>query len=539
MQQVAHEITIARLGVIKKQIHTKIFEFTQAFFDKTPKAKFQGKKMIHKRLGWITRIIIGLIAFCVTSSAFGSLPENGKNKVAYYVFDCTPIDQDKLRITEFTDEANIVVVFEGTLWELADSTHYGSSSSYILSINGGPYAYYKQILDDIQTLRGRGVNVIMNLDDRSSWSTDTPFTAWDGTAYDYKQFAQFVYDCVTEVGFDGISLDVEHGATDNEHYRNLITELGTYFGPLSSNPNTMIYTGAFYSGGAPGPIFRENSLGQYLNFVMDMAYWADDFSRFNYWAATLGNAKVMLGMVYDYNSESSAIAHAVWHPTPDKAGVMVFAGNKVKSYTDNILAALDSSNMAQNSVVTLYQDCDYGGWAAGFPVGSFNTDSLLAAGGLDDDVSSIRILDGYSITLYPDDNYGGFPITITKDDRCLDDNYFNDRISSFVIEALNTNVASTETTQATESIDGFQLSQNYPNPFNPETVISYQLAMNSKVQLVIYDVLGRQVKTLVNQTQNAGQYAVRFDGSDFNSGIYYYKLQAGDFQQVNKMLLIK
>ena len=293
-------------------------------------------------------------------SRLKSLPAFNDNRVAYYAFDATPVNQDKLRLTDFTDNANIIVVFEGTLWELADSAHYGSSSSYIVTINGGPYRAYSQILNDIQTLRQRGVKVLMNVDDAASWSTSTPFTTWNGTHYNYQQFAAFVYNCVIAAGFDGISLDVEHGATDNTYYRNLITELGSYFGPLSSNPATMIYTGAFYSGGAPGPIFREPALSQYLNFVMDMAYFQNNTTRFNYWANTLGNSKVMIGMSHEYNSESSAIAHAQWHPTPDKAGIMVFAGNVNKAYTDNILAALGSG--CTPTILTPYVNVNNGGW---------------------------------------------------------------------------------------------------------------------------------------------------------------------------------
>ena len=270
------------------------------------------------------------------SLAATALPAAGQNKVAYYVFDVTPANQGILPMTTFTDKANVVVVFEGTLWELADTVHYNTGSMQ--------NAYYKnkgQVLADIQTLRSRGVKVLMNVDDNANWSSATPFTTYNGTAYNYVQFASFVNDCVNTAGFDGISLDVEHGATDNTNYRNLIKELGKYFGPLSTNSTTKMYGGAFYSGGAPGPIFRETSLSQYLNFVMDMGYFQDNTSRFNYWANTLGNAKVMLGMSYDDNSQSSAVAQAQWHPDPDKAGIMVFAGNKNKVYTDAIFSALE------------------------------------------------------------------------------------------------------------------------------------------------------------------------------------------------------
>ncbi|MBV7533733.1 glycosyl hydrolase family 18 protein [Chitinophaga sp. sic0106] len=272
-----------------------------------------------------------------------TLPAAGQNKVAYYAFDATPQGQGYMSLTNFTDKANIIVVFEGTLWELADTVNY-NSGWMINSI----YKNKKKVLEDIQTLRSQGKIVLMNVDDAASWSTATPFTTYNGTGYNYTQFASFINTCVNTVGLDGISLDVEHGATDNTNYRNLIKELGKYFGPLSSSPTTKIYTGAFYSGGAPGPSFRDTALAKYLNFVMDMGYFNDNTSRFNYWAATLGNAKVMDGMSYDYNSQSSAVSHAQWHPSPDKAGVMVFAGNVNKAYTDAVLDAVTTTTTPGN-----------------------------------------------------------------------------------------------------------------------------------------------------------------------------------------------
>lgn len=86
---------------------------------------------------------------------------------------------------------------------------------------------------------------------------------------------------------------------------------------------------------------------------------------------------------------------------------------------------------------------------------------------------------------------------------------------------------------------GFILNQNYPNPFNPSTVISYRLAVNSKVSLKIYDVTGREIITLVNEEQTAGQHSVVFDGSNFASGIYFYKLvSSSGLVQIRKMILL-
>lgn len=83
------------------------------------------------------------------------------------------------------------------------------------------------------------------------------------------------------------------------------------------------------------------------------------------------------------------------------------------------------------------------------------------------------------------------------------------------------------------------LSQNYPNPFNPTTVINYQLPVSGKVTLKVYDLLGRELATLVNDRENAGSYSVKFDGSRLASGIYFYRLQAGSFSQTKKLMLVK
>jgi len=85
----------------------------------------------------------------------------------------------------------------------------------------------------------------------------------------------------------------------------------------------------------------------------------------------------------------------------------------------------------------------------------------------------------------------------------------------------------------------YSLLQNYPNPFNPSTYIKYQLAKSGFVSLKIYDILGNEVRTLVNETKNAGSYKVKFDGSDLSSGIYFYQLKAGEYSETKKMILLK
>jgi protocatechuate 3,4-dioxygenase beta subunit len=87
--------------------------------------------------------------------------------------------------------------------------------------------------------------------------------------------------------------------------------------------------------------------------------------------------------------------------------------------------------------------------------------------------------------------------------------------------------------------DGYSLEQNYPNPFNPNTIIAYSIPKTSEVKIIIYDVFGKEVETIVNARQSAGRYEVSFNGANYASGYYFYKITAGEFERSREMLLIK
>lgn len=85
----------------------------------------------------------------------------------------------------------------------------------------------------------------------------------------------------------------------------------------------------------------------------------------------------------------------------------------------------------------------------------------------------------------------------------------------------------------------YELKQNYPNPFNPATKISFTIPKTGLVNLKVYDILGREVAVLVNEVKEAGSYMVQFNGTSLSSGVYFYKIQAGEFNSVKRMVLIK
>ena len=127
------------------------------------------------------------------------------------------------------------------------------------------------------------------------------------------------------------------------------------------------------------------------------------------------------------------------------------------------------------------------------------------------------------------DNEAGFGVnhdfTLTSNDLTINDSYG-------VITAIERdNSAKTPAT--------FKLSQNYPNPFNPSTIIQYNLPKTGLVSLKIYDILGREVATLVNEQQVAGVYKVTFDASKLASGVYIYRIISGNFVSTKKMMLLK
>jgi len=109
------------------------------------------------------------------------------------------------------------------------------------------------------------------------------------------------------------------------------------------------------------------------------------------------------------------------------------------------------------------------------------------------------------------------------------------RITQNFIATTDPSVSVNETIQ----LKSYSLSQNYPNPFNPSTRISYNVGEPGFVQLKVYNVLGVQVATLVNEQKYSGNYTVDFDASRFSSGVYFYSLSVNNFNQTRKMILEK
>lgn len=153
--------------------------------------------------------------------------------------------------------------------------------------------------------------------------------------------------------------------------------------------------------------------------------------------------------------------------------------------------------------------------------------------------------------------YGPFPIICTAEygkgrvlcfsDNALHNDYIkwesspNDDLflcgMNWLTENANSTVTSIKTSADIEY--NFSLNQNYPNPFNNSSIITYTIPINSFVTIKVYDILGKEVSTLVNEEKSAGNYSMRFDGKNLASGIYFYQIRAGKYNCTKKLILLK
>ncbi|MCZ6701811.1 MAG: T9SS type A sorting domain-containing protein, partial [Ignavibacteria bacterium] len=132
--------------------------------------------------------------------------------------------------------------------------------------------------------------------------------------------------------------------------------------------------------------------------------------------------------------------------------------------------------------------------------------------------------------------------TIGQGDSALNSVTVGKEVSAFVQQFYQSNFDDNILPVEEENnliADEFNLYQNYPNPFNPSTIISYQIQEQQLVTLNVYDILGNEIAVLVNEEKPVGNYEVEFDASSFPSGVYFYKLQAGNYVKTKKMILLR
>ena len=133
--------------------------------------------------------------------------------------------------------------------------------------------------------------------------------------------------------------------------------------------------------------------------------------------------------------------------------------------------------------------------------------------------------------------FEAIPTTVDTDNKVLIAETLH--FSGFAAGSPDVAVSVDDELDNTDLPNSFVLEQNYPNPFNPSTTITYALPRATLVRLTVYDVLGREVAKLVNTRQQAGTHSISFDASRLASGMYLYRIEAGDFVQTRKLMLVK
>ena len=243
-------------------------------------------------------------------------------------------------------------------------------------------------------------------------------------------------------------------------------------------------------------------------------------------------------LVYEPANRTNKTAVLVYDPDadPNSAQTVFFSFNLAA------VNATDAQDLLENSVeYLLASNADVGVISGTADLTDTQDDSAVSvylSGALAD--TMMTNIDGFY--LFSGLANGTYSITVHKNGYTTTDSIYSD-ISvnqdtttniDFVLDPIISSI-----NELTGIPGTFAISQNYPNPFNPSTVISYQLPTVSQVEINIYNALGQKVHTLVNRRQEAGRYSVSFNATSLGSGLYYYKITAGKYKQIRKMLLVK
>lgn len=200
---------------------------------------------------------------------------------------------------------------------------------------------------------------------------------------------------------------------------------------------------------------------------------------------------------------------------------------RLRDYTDNRYATLNHLQKGDDQT-----------WEIELPNGSYYLNLVMGDAGFTDQINTIQVEDVVIDDPDGEDNFDEFTTTVTVNDGRLTlrpaDNADNAKLCFIDISSTTTTVDDDKGHPVTSV-----LFQNYPNPFNAETILSFALVKAEHVDLTIYDIRGRVVKTLVSEALAAGVHHVSFDASDLPSGVYLYKLHSASLTQVRKMMLVK
>jgi archaellum component FlaG (FlaF/FlaG flagellin family) len=332
--------------------------------------------------------------------------------------------------------------------------------------------------------------------------------------------AEFRY---TTFGLDVLIVDDDGGESYQEYFQNELVSLNSEYGIVPSdfipaNSDSLnTFNIIIWNTGITEPAISTNEMNVikayldnggnlYLNGV-DIAYQMADPTSSYYTLETLEFFTNYLHSNYILREHSALITQGIsGDPITDGLGMMNIAGGTGANTINHSLGHYANQISA---------------------VGMYNS-NILSFWLKPDEHPGIRAIHGTSSKIVF--TTFGFETIALAERRAL----FAERI----LDWLDIPV-SVEDNQSDLLPASFELMQNYPNPFNPATFIEYQISSTNLVSIKVYDLIGREVAILVNEVKQPGSYQVSFGGENLASGVYFYKMTAGDFSSVKKMNLLK
>jgi hypothetical protein len=510
----------------------------------------------------------------VTSTINGLVPSNGN----FYLVPGTNNLNIKLNIPNTNDLPSSLVNIKLYLIP-ADETNYNSINGTSLSFVGGVYdcnssggCPYLYVQDSI------AIHQDNNIFHKSEFEENQGQDIQDIMKLNvYPYFNNFDSTCtlqIKELNEDITYLDkVELKAIDHPSGTNIaITEdndIALFVPHMIMNPseaylNSELVTCELQYDSICNPI--EGEFGDTIITNSDSKKAMNIFKKLNYiLSETINNIKII-----EINENNKGTVHH------DSLAVVLdsYSGtsqNQTKDYC-GILRAFDNSinynsglkkfsRRENNSLICVPvgkdQNIDsvYSVWNRDFVTSFFCIVPIYYSGYLETplDLVSAYDINSYSIEQEINEkdgnyaileNYNNFTLKYKNSNSALPQNWIRDYViicdGKYIKgKGLKTNLLNKKELNNNLGINKYELLQNFPNPFNPITNIQYQIVNQGMVTLKVYDILGREVKVLVNEIKNPGKFIVSFDASSLSSGIYFYKLTAGEFTNVKRMVLVK
>lgn len=349
-------------------------------------------------------------------------------------------------------------------------------------------------------------------------------------------------------GYDDMPSAVVVDASGNIYVTGFTTDITTSYDYLTIKYNTngsIIWQKQFNRSGAAADTpydMTVDAYGVYITGSSELTFPLSEFTTVKYDTSGV----LLWSKGYKGPVDSSNVAYSV---TSDNSGNIYVTGSSAGSLTGN-----DCATIKYNSAGDLQWVQRYNGTGNSNDLGrDIITD---AAGNIY--VTGYGVENGfgiaYNLLKY---NSAGVQQWVKTYNGAFDQNDFSysvalDNSNNIIITGTSATNTSTGvyatvkysqpnviTNVSSEIPSRFLLSQNYPNPFNPVTNIEFSIPKNLTIKLGVYDMLGREIESLVNQNLNAGTYKANWDATKYSSGIYYYKISAGEFTQTKKMVLLK